>query len=83
MAGRKKGSSKKKSEAVMDTSAKKQLTAVILFALAILLLFIVFIKGQNVWLLFHNTIFGIFGITAFFYPFLLGTIAVFLAMDKF
>lgn len=65
-----------------QNAAQRQLQSVIWFAVAIFLLCIVFIKGQNVWSLIHNFIFGIFGITAYFYPFLLGFIAVMSAMDK-
>lgn len=66
-----------------ETAAgKRQLMSVIWFAVAVFFLFVVFIKGQNVWLAIHNAIFGIFGVTAYFYPFLLGFVAVLFAMDK-
>ncbi len=65
-----------------QTAAQRQLLSVIWFAVAIFLLCIVFIKGQNVWSALHNFMFGIFGVTAYFYPFLLGFIAVMSAMDK-
>lgn len=65
-----------------NTQGRRQLMSVIWFAVAVFLLCIVFIKGQNVWLAIHNAIFGIFGVTAYFYPFLLGTVAVLFAMDK-
>ena len=65
-----------------QNAAQRQLQSVIWFAVAVFLLCIVFIKGQNVWFAIHNFIFGIFGITAYFYPFLLGFIAVMSAMDK-
>ncbi len=60
----------------------RQLHSVIWFAVAIFLLCVVFIKGQNIWTFIHNFIFGIFGVTAYFYPFLLGFIAVMFATDK-
>ncbi len=60
----------------------RQLHSVIWFAIAIFLLFVVFVKGQNIWTFIHNFIFGIFGVTAYFYPFLLGFIAVMFATDK-
>lgn len=66
-----------------ETAAgKRQLMSVIWFAVAVFLLCVVFIKGQNIWLAMHNFIFGVFGITAYFYPFLLGVVAVLFAMDK-
>ena len=63
-------------------AANNQLLSVIWFAIAIFLLCVVFIKGENVWSALHNFMFGIFGVTAYFYPFLLGFIAVVCAMDK-
>ena len=51
-------------------AANNQLLSVIWFAIAIFLLCVVFIKGENVWSALHNFMFGIFGVTAYFYPFL-------------
>ena len=66
-----------------ETAAgKRQLMSVIWFAVAVFLLCVVFIKGQNIWLAMHSFIFGVFGVTAYFYPFLLGVVAVLFAMDK-
>lgn len=71
------------SAAKQETAAgRRQLLSVIWFAVAVFLLCVVFIKGQNVWLAIHNAIFGVFGVTAYFYPFLLGIVAVLFAMDK-
>ena len=92
-AAKKKGNSKRsgsatatkiqnRTEARETTQGRRQLMSVIWFAVAVFLLCIVFIKGQNVWLAMHNAIFGVFGVTAYFYPFLLGTVAVLFAMDK-
>ena len=61
---------------------RRQLLSVIWFAVAVFLLCVVFIPGQNVWLAIHNFIFGVFGVTAYFYPLLLGFVAVLFAMDK-
>ncbi|MBQ7726714.1 MAG: DNA translocase FtsK [Clostridia bacterium] len=63
-------------------AGRRQLLSVIWFAVAVFLLCVVFIPGQNVWLAIHNFIFGVFGVTAYFYPFLLGAVAVLFAMDK-
>lgn len=71
-----------KSEAKETAAGRRQLLSVIWFAVAVFLLFIVFIKGQNIWLAIHNFIFGVFGVTAYFYPFLLGAVAVLVAADK-
>lgn len=61
---------------------RRQLKAVIWFALAVFFLFVVFIKGQNVWTWIHNQIFGLFGVMAFLFPVLLGFIAVTYAFEK-
>lgn len=71
-----------RAEARQTVQGRRQLMSVIWFAVAVFLLCIVFIKGQNVWLAMHNAIFGVFGVTAYFYPFLLGTVAVLFAMDR-
>ena len=65
-----------------EVQGRRQLLSVIWFAVAVFLLCVVFIPGQNVWLAIHNFIFGVFGVTAYFYPFLLGFVAVLFAMDK-
>ena len=87
MAAKKKGSAKREATAPKKqtkemTQGRRQLMSVIWFAVAVFCICVVFIKGQNVWAWLHNLIFGIFGITAYFYPFLLGFIAVAFARDK-
>ncbi len=87
MATKKKGSTKSTPQkqnrrAVPVNEGNRQLHSVIWFAVAVFLLCVVFIKGQNIWTFIHNFIFGIFGVTAYFYPFLLGFIAVMFATDK-
>ncbi len=87
MAASKKGRSgrtsatKKKRNAEMK-EGKRQLIAVLLFAFSVFLLCVVVVKGQNVWTELHNIIFRLFGLTSYFYPFFIGTIAVFMALDK-
>ena len=86
MATRKKGnktaSQKRRQTTKQTQEGNRQLHSVIWFAVAIFLLCVVFIKGQNVWTFIHNLMFGIFGVTAYFYPFLLGFVAVMFAVDK-
>ena len=86
MATRKKGSKtasqKSRRTTTRSQEGNRQLYSVVWFAIAIFLLCVVFIKGQNIWTFIHNFIFGIFGVMAYFYPFLLGFIAVMFAIDK-
>lgn len=63
-------------------SGRRELTAILLFALAVLLLFLVLIKGQSLWTFLHNALLGIFGVTAYVLPVFLGTVAVFCALDR-
>lgn len=63
-------------------SASRQVSAIIWLAVAVLWACIVFIKGENVWTWLHNFMFGIFGITAFAFPVLLGFAAIMVALDK-
>lgn len=65
-----------------NNAGKRQLMSVVWFAAAIFFLCLVFIPGQNLWAGLHNFIFGVFGITAYIYPFLFGFIAVVYALDK-
>ncbi len=77
-----KSRSKAKSIAEQKRAAKRQMLSIIYFALAVFLLFVVLIKGENVWNSLHNFVFGLFGAMAFFYPIYLGVIAVMYAGDK-
>ncbi len=63
---------KTKSSAAKQNTAVRPIKSVILFAFAVFLLFLVFLKGQNVWTYMHNFVFGIFGVTAYICPFVLG-----------
>ena len=77
-----KSSSNGKNARVEYTDARRQFMSVIWFAVAIFFLCLVFIKGQNIWAWLHNVIFWIFGVTAYFFPFLLGFVAIMYALDK-
>lgn len=55
-----------KSEAVAKEKARRQRSAVITFAVGILLLFLTFIKGDGLWRGAHNLMFGLLGWSAYF-----------------
>ena len=83
MAAKKKKSTAAKTESRKGAaSSNRQLNAVIWFTVAVFLMCVVFIKGENIWTHIHNFMFGVFGVMAYFYPFLLGFVAVLVAMDK-
>lgn len=66
-------------------SGKKQMRAILMFAVAVFLLFVALISTEekNVWNFLHTAMFGIFGICAYIMPILLGIVAVMGAMDKY
>ncbi len=68
---------------IVQNNAKRQVMSIIWFAVALFLFFVTVIPGESAWNTLHNIIFGIFGVTAFAYPILLGFIAVMYALDKF
>ena len=83
MATKKRGRPSSKNKTQATAKANRQLHSVIWFAVAIFLMFVVFIKGENLWTHLHEFMFRIFGFTAYFYPFLLGAIAIIFATEKF
>lgn len=83
MATRKKKSTRKTAaQTKASRTAQRQLRAVICFAVAMFLLCIVLVKGQNIWTAMHNFMFGVFGVTAYVYPFILAAVAILFAIDK-
>lgn len=89
MAARKKGKSgtstakSKASRTAAVNNGRRQVLSIVWFAIAVFLFFVVIIPGEKAWNSLHNVIFGIFGVTAYFYPILLGFVAVMFALDKF
>ena len=65
-----------------SSAAKRQVISVLLFTFSAFLFLAVIIKGESGWLVIHNCILGIFGFFGYGVPFLLGAVAVFLALDK-
>ena len=87
MATKKKGRPKKSTKQASVTETKKnsgrrQMMAVLWFAIAIFVGAVLIYKGANAWMALHNFLLGVFGITAYFYPILMAVIAILYAMDK-
>ncbi len=61
---------------------KKQVKAIILFAIGLFLAFLVIIPGESLWLVLHNFVFGIFGISSYLIPIAVIYISILLARDK-
>ena len=70
------------SECKQINNGKKQMMAIIVFAVAVFLFAVVVFKGQSGWLWLHNFFLGVFGICAYVWPVLLATVAVLYAMDR-
>ncbi len=56
-----------------------QVKSVVLFAIALLILCLAFIKGESVWLFMRNAVFGIFGICTYIVPVIIGYVAFMIA----
>ena len=66
----------------MQQTARRELLAIIMFALGILIFFMTLIRGQNVWQWFHNLLLGGFGWSAYLISPLFIYIAVMAAKDR-
>ena len=62
--------------------AKRQAGAVLLFAASVFLLFLVLIRGENVWFYMHAFLFGLFGLCTYLLPVVLCYISLMLAFDR-
>ena len=60
----------------------RQKAAILLFAAALFLGFIVFIEGQSIWTSLHNGILGLFGYCAFLWPLMLIYLSAICAFEK-
>ena len=63
-------------------NAARQRNAIILFAVAVFLFCVTVIPGGNVWAALQSVLFGLFGICAFAWPFVLLYLAIMLSLDK-
>lgn len=78
-------SRKKSNVEIIDESklkAKKQITAILLFAFSIFFLFVTIIPGESFWQVMRNFIFGMFGYCAFLWPLIMIYVSVMYAMEK-
>lgn len=86
MATRKKNTRKTTKSAARETvaqrNARRQVHAVILFAVAVLTMCFAAIPGENVWTWVHVVLRGLFSFSAYILPIVLAFVAVLMAMDK-
>ena len=62
-------------------AGRRQMLAIILCAVSLCLFFVTVLQGENAWLALHNFLFGMFGICAYIWPFMLGLVAVLCALS--
>lgn len=63
-------------------ASNRQVGAIVLFAVALFLLFVAIIPGGNAWAALQSVLFGIFGVIAYVIPVLLIYVAVMTSMDR-
>ncbi len=63
-------------------NARRQMSAIILFAVSIFILCVTLIQGGNVWAALQSVFFGLFGVCAFVWPLILLYIAIMTSLDK-
>lgn len=61
---------------------RNQMTAVVIFAVAVLMAFLVLVKGDHVWNWAHNVLLGLFGNCAILWPILFLYISVITAIER-
>lgn len=86
MATQKKTTRKKtsggKRKTAAQTSAQRQVQAVIMLAVAVLLFCFAIIRGENVWTWLHNVMLGLFSFSAYVLPVVLAFAAIMMAAEK-
>lgn len=76
------GKSSYKSEYEMHKKSRRQAAAILLFTFGILIACVALIRGTNVWLWFHEALYGLFGFTVWVIPAALLYIAIMATLDK-
>ncbi len=61
---------------------RNQRGAVVLFIVAVFLVFLILIEGKSVWNFLHRSLLGFFGYCSILWPILLAYIAIYLALEK-
>lgn len=79
---KKSGGSNYKSDYELRRKSRRQVSAILLFTIGILLASVALIPGTNVWLWCHDALYGLFGITVWAIPAALLYIAIMATLDK-
>ncbi len=78
----KKTTAKRSSQKQPEKNGRQQLAAILLFAGAVLVLFLGIIEGEAVWSALHYVLLGVFGIGAFVLPVVMIYVAVMMSLEK-
>ncbi len=83
MAAKKTSKQSKAKQTKMDTrNGNRQVTAIILFAVAVFLFCLAIIQGTNGWYFLHKVFGGLFGVCAYVLPIILAYVAIIISSDK-
>ena len=73
---------KKQNAKSQETSSNRQVYAIVLFCVSLLLICLAFIPGEAVWGALRSLLFGLFGFTSYVWPLILIYIAVMATLNK-
>ena len=74
--------SKGETDSIIDQNPFKQGLALILFAVSILIFCVILVRGEHLWNMFHNFLWGLLGKSSFLLPCLLVYMSLIIAFDK-
>lgn len=79
---KKAAASKVSPRSVEEIKQRNQVKAVLLLAAAVLVFFLVVVRGENIWQWFHDLLMGLFGGWAIMWPLLMAYIAIVTALER-
>lgn len=71
-----------KKQALKQQNERRELTAIFMFVMGILMVFLVFMEGTSLWRVLHNLLFGVFGVIAYVVPVILLIVGVLLTTER-
>ncbi|MDR1466842.1 MAG: DNA translocase FtsK [Oscillospiraceae bacterium] len=69
-----------KNQSHVDSS--NQVLAILLFAFSVLLFFLIFVEGENIWRFLHKIIWGLFGVSSILWPIISMSISIIISAGK-
>lgn len=65
-----------------ESPVRRQQIALLLFVIAIFLVFLILIRGESVWKFLHDVVLGLFGHSSILWPILLAYVAITMSLEK-